>query len=210
MADDDENDHQEIQGLENEDSRYYHANKERRSFLHVRLVSFSCRTRERSSNHSREMASNIRAFLLDDPGFNDVFKEKSADLVERDRRYAFEQAYLQAGGDIAAFDHMTADQQENERARIATYILSLDASEKMDALGLDTIVSCKLRGYEKELFVLKAWIAGIPPYWVGRVCYHVIFTARYTDPIEFDDLKKKLEWKGSLSWKGDPIPTSGT
>jgi hypothetical protein len=188
IVEDDAEDRQELTGLENKDSQYYWANKERRTFLHIRSVSYSCRTRDKSENHSREFASNIRAFLLDDLGFKPVLDKTEKDISETDEKFIFKQVYLLLGGNIKKFEALPKHEKDDQRAKVAVYILSSTPEERSAWLCLDTPVSCKLRGYEKESFVLKAWTLGLRSFRVARCCYHAIYPPEFTEPIDFDDL----------------------
>lgn len=188
LAEDIDEDRHEITGVENKDSQYYWANKERRTFLHIRSVSYSCRTRDKSENHSREFASNIRAFLLDDPGFKPVLDRTEKDISEADNAFIFKQVISLLGSSMKEFEALSEREKDDRRAKVAVYILSSTPEERSAWLCLDTPVSCKLRGYEKETFVLKAWTLGLRSFRVARCCYHAIYPPKFTEPIDFDDL----------------------
>lgn len=155
-------------GREDEDSVFFNENSRNRIFWNSKPAVISCRIRQKSAfNTAAEFASNIRAFLLDDPVAKVLFIETSNKLAKADK-----DILEQFKGDFT------------------------DKKAVMTALGLFMTHSCKLVGYEVEFFYLKCFIECEKPYWVARVCYHCKYEAPEwsKEPIPFNDLIEKIRW----------------
>ncbi len=71
---------------------------------------------------------------------------------------------------------------------IGLLVRSLTENEVKEALNLHKVVSCRLLGYEKELFYLKCYTFGILPVFMLRVLYHTKYShLRLKKLMECDD-----------------------
>jgi len=83
------------------------------------------------------------------------------------------------------FEAYTEERKAEIDKKMGVYIGSLSEKELKGALNLENVVSCRLLGYEKELFYLKCFSWGILPVFMLRVLYHTKYAHL--------KLKKELE-----------------
>jgi hypothetical protein len=184
-----------LMGIEKPDSPFYHANRRRRQYVNIRSVSYSCRTREKCANKSGEFASNMRAFLVGDPGFIQALTQKSKELSDNDYEALFNSVLrLEFSMSRAAYELMSDDRKKSIRATAAQFIAILTEEEFVEFMGLHVIASCKVRGYEKELFILKCLSRGLEPYWIARCCYHVSWPKSRAIPVDFDSVIRSISF----------------
>ena len=84
---------------------------------------------------------------------------------------------------------------------IGLLIMSLTENEVREALNLHEVVSCRLLGYEKELFYLKCYTFGILPVFMLRVLYHTKYShLKLKKLMEYNDsLYKGIDFKNYLN-----------
>ena len=70
---------------------------------------------------------------------------------------------------------------------IGLFVKSLTENEVREALNLREVVSCRLIGYEKELFYLKCYTFGILPVFMLRVLYHTKYSHLKLKKLMEDD-----------------------
>ena len=154
--------------VDKEKSEFYFINKKKRNFWHSKSQSISCRVREKNNfNIAPGIAKNIRAFLLnEDDKFKSYFYETMKEINRKDQEEI--QKYVIS---LVQFKHPSLSKEEILK-NIGLYIGSLDEYAIKDALKLDEVVSCRLLGYEKELFYLKCYTYSFLPVFVMRCLYH--------------------------------------
>ncbi len=154
--------------VDNDKSEYYKINKRKRNFWHSQSTTISCRVRNKNSfNNAPEMAANIRAFLLDEEKY-------FLNVVSAVMKYIHNEDGKQFKNFIYA-KHPNVSKEELDE-KMGLLVLDLDDNEKKEVLGLQEVVSCRLLGYEKELFYLKCFSFGILPVFMLRVLYHTKYS----------------------------------
>ncbi|KKK45911.1 hypothetical protein LCGC14_1079570 [marine sediment metagenome] len=168
--------------VDKDDSEYYFINKRKRHFWHSRSTTISCRVRNKNSfNKAPDMALNIRAFLLNE----EKYFEKVISAVIK---YLHEEDMKQFRNYIASRNSNTSKKDLDKN--IGLLVMSLTENEMREALNLHEVISCRLLGYEKELFYLKCYTFGILPVFLLRVLYHTKYSHL--------KLKKLMEYNDSL------------
>ncbi len=179
--------------VDKDDSEYYLFNKRKRHFWHSRSTTISCRVRNKNEfNKASEMALNIRAFLLNEEKyFNRIISAVMRYLNEEDRKQFRRYIYSR---------NPDASKKEMDK-NIGLLVMSLTENEVREALNLHEVVSCRLIGYEKELFYLKCYSIGILPVFMLRVLYHTKYShLKLKKLMEYDDsLYKGLEFNYNLN-----------
>ncbi|KKN18241.1 hypothetical protein LCGC14_0957840 [marine sediment metagenome] len=179
--------------VDKDDSKYYIINKRKRHFWHSRSTTISCRVRNRNDfNKAPDMALNIRAFLLNE----EKYFEKVISAV---MRYLHKEDMKQFRNYIASQNPNTPKKELDKN--IGLLVMSLTENEVRETLNLHEVVSCRLLGYEKELFYLKCYAFGILPVFMLRVLYHTKYShLRLKKLMEYDDaLFKGLEFEYYLN-----------
>ena len=179
--------------VDKDDSEYYLFNKRKRHFWHSRSTTISCRVRNKNEfNKASEMALNIRAFLLNEEKyFNRIISAVMRYLNEEDRKQFRRYIYSR---------NPDASKKEMDK-NIGLLVMSLTENEVREALNLHEVVSCRLIGYEKELFYLKCYSIGILPVFMLRVLYHTKYShLKLKKLMEYDDsLYKGLDFNYYLN-----------
>ena len=154
--------------VDKENAEYYIINKRKRHFWHSRSITISCRVRNKNDfNIAPDMALNIRAFLLNE----EKYFEKVISAV---MRYLNEEDMKQFRSCFAS-RNPNASKKELDK-NIGLFVMSLTENEVREILNLHEVVSCRLLGYEKELFYLKCYTFGILPVFMLRVLYHTKYS----------------------------------
>ena len=183
--------------VDKEKSEYYFINKRKRNFWHSKSQSITCRVREKNDfNHGPGIAKNIRAFLLnEDKLFKKEFNKVIDEINKKDQEEI--QKYVIS---IVQFKHPSLSKEEIIK-NIGLYVKYLDQEEIKAALNLNEMASCRLIGYEKELFYLKCYTYSFLPVFVMRCLYHtkynhsdfeIEYDTDLNDPLEFNDLLDKI------------------
>ena len=151
--------------IDKEDSEYYLINKRKRHFWHSRSETISCKVRNKNNfNKAPDIALNVRAFLLNEEKFfNKMISVVMSNLYDGDMEQIRDYIYL---------CNPNKAKEEIDK-NIGLYVMSLDENEIRAALNLNKVISCRLLGYEKELFYLKCYTVRILPVFMLRVLYHV-------------------------------------
>jgi len=179
--------------VDNKLSEYYYYNKRKRHFWHSRSITISCRVREKNNfNNAPDMAINIRAFLLEyEEKFLKEIWSTASKLQERDMKQLRNYVY-------SCFPDTSKKELDKKMGLI---IMSLPEEEVKSALRLNYVVSCRLLGYEKELFFLKSYKIGLLPAFRLRSLYHTNY-----DHINFikeiEETKKELGLEVCDPYKG--------
>lgn len=174
--------------VDKENAEYYIINKRKRHFWHSRSITISCRVRNKNDfNIAPDMAINIRAFLLNE----EKYFEKVISAV---MRYLNEEDMKQFRSCFASQNPNTSKKELDKN--IGLFVMSLTENEVREILNLHEVVSCRLLGYEKELFYLKCYTFGILPVFMLRVLYHTKYShLKLKKLIEDDDsLYKGLDF----------------
>ena len=161
-------------------SKFYETNKRRRNYWNSRSESISCRVRDYSSkNRASEFAMNVRAYLLhEDNKFEIELVKMMEEIIKKDQLQLLNHAKALFPNESWKFINKN----------IGLIIGSLTAEEKRDALDLRYVVSCRLLGYEKELFFLKCYIYTKPALML-RCLYHLNYDhSKFIEEIEFEGL----------------------
>jgi len=173
--------------VDKEESEYYLLNKRNRHFWHSRSTPISCRVRNKNEfNKAPDMALNVRAFLLkEEKYFEKVTIAVMGYLHKEDMKQI--RSYIGAKFPNASKGYIDKN--------IGLMVMSLSEEEKRGALELNEVVSCRLLGYEKELFYLKCYTIGILPVFMLRVLYHTKYSHLKLKLMEDDDsLYKGLDF----------------
>lgn len=190
--------------VDKEKSEYYRINKRKRLFWHSKSVTISCRVRNKNNfNKAPEMALNIRAFLLgEEKYFDKIRRAVTRRINEEDRQKLRQYVYDRFIDDL----HDEEKQKEKLDKKMGLIIMSLDESEIRAALNLEYVVSCRLLGYEKELFYLKCYSWGILPVFMLRVLYHTKYSHLKLKKYVDDNSNLIDPYKGlDFSWYLDKI-----
>jgi len=175
--------------VDKEESEYYLLNKRNRHFWHSRSTPISCRVRNKNDfNKAPGMALNIRAFLLNEEKYFEKVTNAVMGYLHREDMKQI-QSYIEA---------IFPDKSKKEIDKnIGLMVMSLSEEERRGALGLDQVVSCRLLGYEKELFYLKCYSIGILPVFMLRVLYHTKYShLKLKRLMDYDDsLNKGLDFE---------------
>lgn len=175
--------------VDNDESEYYLINKRKRHFWHSRSTTISCRVRNKNDfNNAPGMALNIRAFLLkEEKYFEKVIAAVMGYLHREDMKQI--RMYIEA-----KFPEKSKKEIDKD---IGLMVMSLSENEIREALGLHEVVSCRLLGYEKELFYLKCYTIKILPVFMLRVLYHTKYShLKLKRLMQFDDsLNKGLDFE---------------
>jgi len=165
--------------VDKEDSEHYVINKRRRDFWHSRSTTFSFRVRDKNDfNTSKEIAFNIREFLLGD---NELFFDEVAKVG-----YQLREADGQQFRDYIYSSNPLKSKEELDK-KIGLLILALTDEQKKGILHLEHVITCRILGYEKELFYLKCYCKGLLPVFMGRVLYHTRFNhLEYSEDLPED------------------------
>ncbi len=169
--------------VDKDDSEYYIINKRKRHFWHSRSTTISCRVRNKNDfNIAPDMALNIRAFLLNEEKyFEKVIAAVMKYLNQEDRKQF--RSYI-------ASRNPNISKKELDK-NMGLLVRDLTENEIREALNLHEVISCRLLGYEKELFYLKCYYIGILPVFLLRVLYHTKYSHL--------KLKKLMEYDDSLN-----------
>lgn len=162
-------------------SEYYRINKKKRNFWHSRSESISCRVRNKDSKiNATQFATNIRAYLLnEDERFNGELNKSIEERIKSDQHQLRMYVY-------SLFPN---ESREILDKKIGLIIGSLSDEEIREALNLKEVVSCRLLGYEKELFYLKCYSFGILPAFMLRCLYHLSYShSKFKEEIESEEL----------------------
>ena len=145
-------------------SEYYFINKRKRNFWHSKSVTISWRVRNKNNyNNAVNVSLNIRAFLLnEEKHFNKILGLVAKRLCEEDARQLRKYVY-------SLFPEKSKKELDKKMGLI---IMNLEPEELRGALNLEYVASCRLLGYEKELFYLKCYNWGLLPAFILRVLYH--------------------------------------
>ncbi len=174
--------------VDKDDSEYYFINKRKRHFWHSRSTTISCRVRNKNDfNIAPDMALNIRAFLLNEEKY---FEKVIAAVM----RYLNEEDKKQFRSYIASRNPNISKKELDKN--IGLLVRDLTENEVREALYLHEVISCRLLGYEKELFYLKCYTFGILPVFLLRVLYHTKYShLKLKRLMEYDDsLYKGIEF----------------
>ncbi len=174
--------------VDKDDSEYYKINKRKRHFWHSRSTTISCRVRNKNNfNNAPDMALNIRAFLLNE----EKYFEK---VIVAVMRYLHEEDMKQIRQYI--YSCYPDKSKEELDKNIGLLVRDLTENEIREALNLHEVISCRLLGYEKELFYLKCYTFGILPVFMLRVLYHTKYShLKLKKLMEYDDsLYKGIEF----------------
>lgn len=168
--------------MDKEDSEYYLINRRKRHFWHSRSITISCRVREKNEfNIAPDMALNIRAFLLNEEKyFNKVISSVMKVINEKDMKQLRSYIY-------SCYPNKSREELDKN---MGLYVGNLNEEEIKGALELNEVVSCRLIGYEKELFYLKCYYLGFLPVFMLRVLYHTKYSHL--------KLKRSLDYGNSL------------
>lgn len=178
--------------VDSKESEFYFVNRKKRLFWHNRSLSISCRVRNRNEfNKAREFSANVRAFLLNEEPF--FLKKMSAVmtyLTKEDQKQLRNYVY-------ARFSDIDKEELDKNMGLI---IRDFSKEEIRDALNLEDVVSCRLLGYEKELFFLKSYIISYLPVFLLRVLYHTKYShLKLLKSLENeDDLYKGINFEEYL------------
>ena len=135
--------------VDDPESEYYHINKNRRFFWHSRSITISCKVRNKNTyNTAPEFAANIRAYIMKEEKY---FLKIAATVLKKLRE---------------------KDREVMKKALESISVGQISKKLAKAALGLDNTVSCRLLGYEVELFYLKCYNLGDDPAFMLRVLYH--------------------------------------
>lgn len=154
--------------VDKENSEYYKINKRKRHFWHSKSTTISCRVRNKNDfNNAPDMALNIRTFLLNEEKFfNRIVHAVMRYLNNEDMKQFREYIYSR---------YPNKSKKELDK-NIGLLIRDLPEEEVKNILNLHEVVSCRLLGYEKELFYLKCYSIGILPVFMLRVLYHTKYS----------------------------------
>ncbi len=176
--------------VDNEKSEYYRINKRKRHFWHSRSESISCRVRNKNPKiNATSFAMNIRAYLInEDERFNTELDKMILQINNLDRHQLR----------MYAYSKFLDQSREMLDKNIGLIIGSLTDEEIREALNLIEVVSCRLLGYEKELFYLKCYSIMILPAFMLRCLYHLDYShTKFKEEIEseeFGSLEKGLDF----------------
>ena len=166
--------------VDNKKSKFYEINKRKRNYWNSRSESISCRVRDKNpETNAVQFAMNVRAYLLhEDIRFDIEVRKMMEEIIKRDQHQLRVHAQ-------ALFPN---ESKEFIEKNIGLIIGSLTEEEKANALDLKYVVSCRLLGYEKELFFLKCY-AYIKPALMLRCLYHLKYDhSGFIEEIEFEGL----------------------
>ena len=167
--------------VDKEKSEYYRINKTKRHFWHSRSESISCRVRDKNPRiNATGYAMNIRACLInEDDKFNIELNKTMLKIDSLDKHQLRMYVY-------AKFPDQSREKIDE---KIGLIIGSLTREEIREALNLKEVVSCRLLGYEKELFYLKCYsVLGLPAY-ILRCLYHLDYShLKFEEEIESEGL----------------------
>ena len=181
--------------VDKEKSEYYALNKRKRHFWHSKSESISCRVRNKNPRiNAISFAMNIRAYLInEDERFNTELSKTIDQIIKNDRHQLR----------IYAYSKFPDHSRETLDKNIGLIIGSLTDEEIREALNLKEIVSCRLLGYEKELFYLKCYSLWILPVFMLRCLYHLDYSHdKFIEGIEYEelgDLEKGLDFNYYLN-----------
>ncbi len=145
-------------------SEYYFVNKTRRLFWHSKSVTISTRDREKNDfNKAPDISLNIRAFLLN----NEKYFLKQIGVVSKKIR-AQDEEHLR----LYVYGRYPDHSREVLDSKMGLIIRGLSQEEIREAMNLDEVISCRLLGYEKELFYLKCYSWRLLPVFVMRILYN--------------------------------------
>ena len=167
--------------VDKETSEYYRINKKKRNFWHSRSESISCRVRNKDSKiNATQFATNIRAYLLnEDERFNGELNKSIEKRIKSDQHQLR----------MYAYSRFPNQSREILAKKIGLIIGALSDEEIRDALNLKKVVSCRLLGYEKELFYLKCYSFGILPAFMLRCLYHLSYShSKFKEELESEEL----------------------
>ena len=176
--------------VDNVNSKYYGINKLKRNYWHCRSESISCRVRNKDAEiHAIQFAMNVRVFLLnEDKTFNIELNQTIEKIIKSDQHQLRMYAY-------SIFPNQSDAILDKN---IGLIINSLTDEQIKDALDLKDVVSCRLLGYEKELFYLKCYLFPITPAFMLRCLYHLKYShSKLEERIESEglgDLKTGLDF----------------
>jgi len=176
--------------VDNEKSEYYRIYKRKRHFWHSRSESFSCRVRNKNPIiNATSFAMNIRAYLLnEDERFNTELNKTMEKIIKSDEHQLR----------MYAYSKFPKQSREIIDKKMGIIIGSLMDEEIREALDLKEVVSCRLLGYEKELFYLKCYSSSILPAFMLRCLYHLTYShSKFKEEIESEelgDLEKDLHF----------------
>ncbi len=167
--------------VDKETSEHYKINKKKRNYWHSRSESISCRVRNKDSKiNATHFATNIRAYLLNEDERFNAELNKSIEQIIKDDRHQLR---------MYAYSKFPNESIEILDKNIGLIIGSLTDEEIRDALDLKEVVSCRLLGYEKELFYLKCYSFPILPAFMLRCLYHLIYShSKFKEEIESEEL----------------------
>ena len=172
-------------------SRFYIINKRRRNYWHSRSESISCRVRDKNpEGNAVKFAMNVRAYLLnEDKEFEIQVSQMMQEVIKWDQHQLR----------LHAQSLYPNESKEFINKNIGLIIGSLTEEEIGSALDLKYVVSCRLLGYEKELFFLKSYLY-VAPAMMLRCLYHLKYDhSDYIEEIEFEGglgcLKKGLTFQ---------------
>ncbi|MHA1488554.1 MAG: hypothetical protein ACTSRI_02730 [Promethearchaeota archaeon] len=177
--------------VDNEESEFYFVNKKNRHFWHSRSTTISCKIREKNNfNKAQDFSLNIRAYLMNDERyFLKIINAVANYINEKDAQELRNYVYSRYP-EIA---------EEELNKKMGLIIAGLQKEELKGALNLNVTVSCRLLGYEKELFYLKCYSKGFLPVFMLRTLYHVRYShLKLRKSLENTQLKKGIEFERYL------------
>lgn len=167
--------------VDKEKSEYYKINKRKRHFWHSRSESISCRVRDKNPKcNATSFAMNIRAFLInEDKSFN-IELNKTMDKIKKNDEHQIR---------MYVYSKFPEHSRETLSKKMGLIIGSLTDEEIREALNMKEVVSCRLLGYEKELFFLKCYTNFGLPVFMLRCLYHLDYShAEFKEEIESEEL----------------------
>ena len=182
--------------VDNKKSNYYEINKKNRNYWNSRSESCSCRVREKDlENNAIQFAMNVRAYLLNE---DELFQRELDKTIEKILQSDQQQLRMYAR---ALFPNQSIEFIDKN---IGLIIGSLIDEQIAEALDLKEVVSCRLLGYEKELFFLKCYVQSGKPALMLRCLYHLNYDhSKFIEEVESDGcgighLEKGLDFNSYL------------
>lgn len=152
--------------VDNIESEYYFVNKRKRDYWHAKSKSLSFRVRDKNEfNKSRDIALNVRCFLLGDRNLINKYQITMSTLHQKDEKTLRNYVYRR-------FSDIPKKELDEKMGLV---IRSLEKEEIRAALHLGNNVATWVLGYEKEFFFLKCFVRGVLPAFMARTLYHTKF-----------------------------------
>lgn len=141
-------------------------NKRVRSYWHDRDQTISCRVRTTKNNNSSNFRKNIIHYL---------YNRNHSELLDVSEKLNLEDwAIVQK---VFGFDQLKFIKDDQQRRKIqfmkSQNVCNMNPSEVISALGLENVVSTKVKAYYKEIFFLKTFVYGGATQFLLRCLYHL-------------------------------------